>query len=102
MSEALNLREVRYQWVELMCSLAGLGKKRHYEDLFDGMLDQHNREVAIAALLRARKTLDLENLASERFIASDGVPSVGINTNEDAKNKVVSGLNDQIGEYLYD
>lgn len=66
------------------------------------VLHQYTSEVSIATLLKARNTLDLEELASVHFIASDGIPSVGINTNEDAKMQVIKGLNDLIGEYLDD
>jgi len=96
---AVTIREVRTQWVEFMCTFAGRAKMRHYEDLFDAMLDQHNREVCAGAIGRAKVTLDLEDLASHYFIASDGIGSVGINTNETAKNKVLKGLDDLIGQY---
>lgn len=96
----LTISEVRTQWVEFMCTFAGRGKMRYYEDLFDAMLAQHDEQVAAVALGRAKTALDLENLASVQFIASDGIPSVGINTNEDAKNKVLKGLDDLMKQYL--
>jgi len=63
------------------------------------ILDQYTREICAGAIGRAKVTLDLENLASVQFIASDGIPSVGINTNEEAKNKVLKGLDDLAKQY---
>lgn len=94
-----TMREVRSQWVEFMSTFEGRGKTREFEDLFDAMLDEHNRGVAVSALGGAKMTLPLENLASVRFIASDGIPSIGMNTNDEAKDQVLKGLDDLIGQF---
>lgn len=99
-SATMPMREIRYQWVQFMCMAGGADKARQYEDEFDRMLDQHNREVAASTLGRAKVMLDLENLASVLFTASDGIPSIGMNTNERAKEKVLKGLDDLMKQYL--
>lgn len=98
-SSAPSIREVRYQWVEFMCTFAGLGKKRYYEDLFDSMLDKHNREVAAATLGQAKTSLDLDDLASVKFTAADGHPSVAMNTNAEARDRVLKGLDNLAKQY---
>lgn len=93
------MREVRRGWVEFMTTFGGIETKGEYEEMFDDMLDTHNREVIAGALSRAKVSLPLDNLASSRFIAGDGLPSVGINTNEEAKNQVLKGLDDLAKQY---
>lgn len=100
MHDKVSIREVRSQWVEFMCTFTGIKMKQHYEGVFDNMLDAHNREVIAGALGRAKVSLPLDNLASTRFVAGDGYPSVGINTNEEAKNQVLKGLDDLAKQYL--
>lgn len=96
---SLTMREARQQWVEFMTTFEGRAKTRDFEDQFDAMLDAHNREVAALALGRAKMTLPLEDLASSFFVASDGVGSVAVSTNEEAKNQVLRGLDAMIREY---
>jgi hypothetical protein len=48
--------------------------------------------IIALALHQAAEEFDLDNLASSRFIASDGYPSVGINTNDEAKAAVKEWL----------
>lgn len=100
MTDRVSIREVRAQWVEFMCTFTGIKMKQHYEGVFDNMIDAHNREVIAGALGRAKVSLPLENLACTHFIASDGIPSVGMNTNDEAKNQVLKGLDDLAKQYL--
>lgn len=85
---------------------AGVIKEALREYVGDGdgadlwVLDQYTRRAIADALGRAKVSLDLEDLASHYFIASDGVGSVGINTNDTAKNKVLKGLDDLAKQYL--
>lgn len=65
--------------------------REYAEAEFDRWLAKHDREVAARALEDAAGAFDLD-VASARFIASDGVPSVGINTNDEARKLVTDWL----------
>lgn len=95
----MDMREARRGWVEFMTTFGGVETKTEYEQMFDDMLDQHNRGIIADALSRAKISLPLENLANTHFIASDGIPSIGMNTNEEAKNQVLKGLDDLAAQY---
>jgi hypothetical protein len=96
----VTIREVRDQWVEFMATFQGRGAIPRLQGEFDDMLDRHNREVCAGALGRAKVSLPLDSLASVHFIASDGIGSIGMRTNEDSKNQVLKGLDDLAKQYL--
>lgn len=60
-------------------------------DLARATLEAAAPLIAARALEEAADAFDLD-VASARFIASDGVPSVGINTNDEARKLVTDWL----------
>jgi hypothetical protein len=92
----LSMQQIRDEWVEFMTTLHGESTGARWYAEWDRAMSAHNKDVSVATLGMAKTQLKLDDLASSVFIAPDGVPSIGVNTNDDAKNKVLTGLDNLI------
>lgn len=84
-------RDLREAWIDYRTGDEAFDEYKDYvaaNAAFDQAMAQHAKEV----LLAAAKEFDMDDLAAVHFIASDGVPSVGMRTNSDAREKVAAWL----------
>lgn len=89
-----TFRDLRDAWVDYRTGDEAFDEYKDYvaaNAAFEQAMAEHAKEV----LRKAASEFDMNDLAAVHFIASDGVPSVGMRTNENAKEMVVAWLNDR-------